>query len=75
MTTYIPVSCELHTELELSVIKRKKLSITITKSPNEIEIEPLDILTMDKSEFLRAKKDNGEIIDIRLDFIKSYQIL
>ncbi len=77
MDKYIPVSCQLHSELELAIMHNKKLKINVNKSSENsfLTIKPYDVITKDKCEFLLGKDSEGNAIDIRLDQIRAFQIL
>ena len=77
MQPYIPVSCQLHSELELMIMHEKTLQLKLNNSHETTEnlvAKPYNILTKDKNEFLQLKNTIGELIDIRLDRIVSFKI-
>ena len=77
MEKYVPVSCQLHSELELVIMHENMLQIKLLNSqemPESIIVKPYNIFIKDKEEFLQAKNSSGESITIRLDRIISFQI-
>ena len=78
MTNYQPVSCAMHSELELAIMHGKQLKMYF-KQLNKtltLNIIPGDIVTRkDKGEFLLACNESGDPIEIRLDAIINFSIL
>lgn len=71
---YNTISCEKHSELELLIMHGKTLQIELEKQT--ITITPYDIVSRkDSGEFLLGKNQQGELIEFRLDQIKSYTII
>ena len=68
---YIPISCDLHSQLELAIMHQRKISIKIESNTTEYKITPLDIFIKSKSEYLKYLQDGHQDTDIiRLDKIK-----
>lgn len=81
-TTYQPVSCAMHSELELAIMHGKHLCIRLKQPDSSTlsEIKPYDICCRKNSdklngEYLLATGQSGLDIEIRLDNIHSFQIL
>lgn len=58
MQPYIPVSCQLHSELELMIMHEKTLQLklrTYQETTESLVAKPYNILTKDKIEFLQLK--------------------
>ena len=71
---YNTVSCEKHSELELLIMYGKTIQIELEK--RTLTITPYDIVSRkDSGEFLLGKTRQGELIELRLDQIKSYNII
>ncbi len=76
MNQYKPISCELHSQLELAIIKKQKLKLKLANSLDFITIEAIDIYIKNKSEFLIYKNiKNGLLFEIRLDQIQSFDLI
>ena len=75
---YQPVSCQLHSELELSIMHNKTIQIQI-KSESGIltrTITPVDIISRSgNGEFLLAEDNNRNKLEIRLDQILYFDVL
>ena len=67
---YHPVSCSLHSELELAAMHRTKLDITTTDGRYSGHIS--DIVVKNSAEFLLLEDGSGETHEIRLDSIRSF---
>jgi transcriptional antiterminator Rof (Rho-off) len=75
--SYIPVSCQQHSEFELAIMRGQKVQLTYTiKTGKRLHSEflPLDLLTRNGEEFL-VVSDGKAKQDIRLDHIEKMRIL
>lgn len=75
---YKPVSCDIHSQLELLIMHGKRLQVEYIHNDDIIKqiITPHDIVTRkDKGEFLLATNDSEEALEIRLDTLKYFQAL
>lgn len=75
---YQPISCDLHSQYELAIMHKSKLSLTWLKDGDlvrETNITPVDVQTKNKAEFLIAKKSGQENIVLRLDHIVEMRVL
>lgn len=74
---YQPISCELHSQYELAIMHKNKLSLTLrtdnSNSSNKI-VTPTNIETKDKAEYLIIA-DGNKNSRIRLDHILKMRIL
>lgn len=69
---YIPVCCELHSRYELAIIQRQSLNL-VWQDGQQTHIStvmPLDLQTKRGREFLIARDQQGELLQIRLDYIQ-----
>jgi len=75
---YKPVSCEIHSEYELAIIRGQQLQIcwkpTKNKPITEI-LTPYNVVTHKGAEYLLARTANDEEKKIRLDkIIEAYPV-
>ena len=71
-TPYQPVSCALHSEYELAIIRKTKLELVYLDDKQEqhtLRVYPIDLQTSNGEEFLLTKTTAGEALRIRLDHI------
>jgi len=74
---YKPVSCEVHSEYELTIMRGQQLQITWQVQPDNLITEilkPYDLITSEGSEFLLVQSASGEDKKIRLDKIIEAQL-
>ena len=73
---YQPISCAMHSELELAIMHGKTLMVYYTKANAPmIEIKPSDVITRghdEKGEFLVGSDSSGKPVEIRLDKINRF---
>lgn len=75
-TTYQPIECGLHSEYELAIMHKSRISLSwLDQNENELTetIEPIDLLIRDKQEFLKFCTQNNTTIEIRLDRITNFK--
>ena len=75
MTCYQPISCDLHSQLELAIMHEQHLQIEFVQADERLSltIKPLDIIARkDKGEFLIAENESGQTMEIRLDKLLSF---
>ena len=75
---YQPISCELHSQYELAIMHKNKLELSWIENNVLVEqsnIQPLDVLTRDKAEYLVAINEDNEKLFLRLDQITKMRIL
>lgn len=75
---YQPVSCDLHSELELNIMHGKRLQIQFSKDDEllTLVIKPMDIVSRrGEGEFLLAIDESGQALEMRLDKIRNFQAL
>lgn len=68
---YQPVSCAVHSEYELAIMHRQKLTLTWQEGDQQLTatVLPLDLVTERHAEFLLAEDQSGQTLRIRLDQI------
>ena len=72
MSDYTPISCALHSEYELAIMRRTTMVLQWRDRSGEIvtgEILPTDLNTRPDGEYLTATTAEGRSIRIRLDQI------
>ena len=73
---YTPVSCQLHSELELAIIRQRNIILVLKDPPaHHLTVTPLDILTDHRQEFLVVNHPIQKQLNIRLDNIESLTII
>ena len=78
MKSYQPVSCSMHSELELAIMHGKQLKVHFSNADGTLTltIKPHDVITRkNEGEFLLAYDEAGKPLEIRLDSILKFQIL
>ena len=69
---YRPISCALYAQFEHWIIYRQKLRVVWyePQRTNHLEqLKPMDLQTRNHEEFLIARRDIGETVELRLDRI------
>lgn len=70
---YQPISCDLHSQYELAIMHKDKLSLTWHKEGGnitEMDVIPVDVQTKNKAEYLVVKiPRQNDLVFIRLDYI------
>lgn len=71
---YRPVSCALHSELELAIMHGRWLELRWKENGRRrtARLRPRDLQTRDGSEFLIVEDGRGNRLRIRLDHIESF---
>lgn len=76
---YQAISCDLHSQYELAITHKNKLSLTWSNEEDVVtqsNIIPVDALTKNKAEYLVAKKhEQNDVFLIRLDHIIEMNII
>ena len=74
---YVPVSCEMHSELELFVMHRQRLRLRWHDSASNITQEtillPVDVCAQHGAEYLHAIGSDHKPLIIRLDRVHEYK--
>ena len=72
MSGYRPIACSDHERLELAVLKRQWLDLSIAAGERTglHRLLPLDVYTRDGAEWLTAENESGERLTLRLDWLQ-----
>ena len=76
--SYQPVSCQLHSELELIIMHKQTIQLQLkSESGSRLEtVIPYNIITRSGvGEFLLAEDRNRKKLEIRLDQIQHFKVL
>ena len=75
MADYQPIACALHERLEFSVLRKIPLELHYADEMGSYQerVLPIDVATRDHAEWLKFKRENGEVAEIRLDLIVSFK--
>ena len=68
-TPYQPVSCQLHSEIELLSMHAQNCQVFLHHQSLPVTGIIRDVVVKDKAEFLQLQSTTGELINIRLDHI------
>lgn len=71
---YQPISCAQHERLELCVLRKSYLEVHYESEGGSVQERafPMDVLTRNGEEWFKFKRENGELVEIRLDRIISF---
>lgn len=72
MTDYRPVACEIYAELELAILRHKRLRLVwrdCDGTHHVATLRPKDLLTRQHEEFLISEDSEANLVEIRLDRI------
>lgn len=75
---YQPISCDLHSQYELAIMHKNKLSLSWLEDGEVVTgtgITPVDVQTKNKAEYLIAKTAEQQDLCLRLDHIVEMHIL
>jgi Rho-binding antiterminator len=75
---YTPIPCATYSELELMIMHTEKLRLSFIAAGNMMRIEslfPQDLRTHKKGEYLIAESPSGVSRVLRLDRIRSFEIV
>jgi len=78
MTYYTPIDCDLHSEYELRILQQRPLRIRWRGPDGQHHIDtlqPLDLVTRNREEFLVTANRQGQRLEIRLDRIAATEVL
>jgi Rho-binding antiterminator len=73
--SYRPISCVQHERLEFAVLRRLPLLLEYEEAGAVVQekVMPLDVLTRDGAEWLTMRLPEGNVRELRLDRIRSFQ--
>jgi Rho-binding antiterminator len=72
---YRPIACDLYSEYELAILHRQQLRLTWVADNviyNQV-VQPLDLKTENKQEFLLCQTEAGKALRIRLDYVRKME--
>lgn len=72
MTDYTPIDCGVYSRYELAILHRRRLRVSWREPGGQSHIEvlqPRDLRTREHEEFLIAETREGELLELRLDYI------
>ncbi len=72
--SYKPISCAMYDTYEIAIMHGNSLRLVWKDESNQHNIsilKPLDLQTREGAEFLIASTDDGETLQLRLDYIES----
>jgi Rho-binding antiterminator len=72
---YMPIACVQHERLEFSVLRRIPLMLEYRlEGQDRVEkVMSLDVATRDGAEWLKFRREDGSVEEIRLDRILSFE--
>ena len=73
MNDYRSVSCDLHSQYELAILRRERWRIDGVSNRGEeqgLPGRPLDLVTRSGEELLQFEAESGELLEFRLDQIR-----
>lgn len=75
VVSYVPISCDLHSEYELAILHRQWLQLAWTDRDviRDEVVLPLDLRTTNGEEFLVCRAKDNVTQNIRLDRIRRMQ--
>lgn len=74
---YVPISCDLHSEYELAILRRQRLRLVWADSNvlHDDVVLPLDLKTAHQEEYLICRTQDDTLREIRLDQIRRMNTL
>lgn len=66
---YQPVSCQLHSEIELHAMHRDRVCIRRLDDKQKLNGIIRDVVIRDRAEYLQLETTAGELLELRLDKI------
>ena len=73
MGEYRAVSCDLHSQYELAILRRERWRIDGVSNRGEergLTGRPVDLITRSGEELLQFEAESGELLEFRLDRIR-----
>ena len=70
---YQPIACMQHERLEFSILRRIPLMLAYEGQDRVEKVMPLDVATRDGAEWLKFRRKDGSLEEIRLDRILSVE--
>lgn len=78
MSDYIPVDCGLYSRYELAILRRQRLRVSWRDPAGETHIAmltPHDLQTRAGAEFMLAEDQDGQRLELRLDWVQHVEEL
>jgi transcriptional antiterminator Rof (Rho-off) len=69
--SYQPVSCQLHSEIELHATRGSLVNLKTDTPDSTVTGRIIDITIHDKAEYVVVETENRQTIEIRLDHIQT----
>ncbi len=71
-TDYVPISCAFHSEYELAILRRQRLRLVWNDSSviRDQVVQPFDLRTTNRGEFLICRTEGDTTQNIRLDRVQ-----
>lgn len=72
MSDYRPIACADHERLEFAALTRQWLEVNVTAGDHagRQRVLPQDVYTREGAEWLLAETGSGELLTLRLDWLK-----
>jgi Rho-binding antiterminator len=77
MSEYTPIDCGLYSQYELAILHHRRLRISWRDNQGETHIgilTPRDLQTREGAEFMIAEDQDGQSLELRLDWIQHVEI-
>ncbi|MCW9058848.1 MAG: transcriptional antiterminator, Rof [Gammaproteobacteria bacterium] len=78
MSEYTPIDCELYNQYELAILHHRRLRVCWRDTRDETHIAmltPRDLQTREGAEFMIAEDQDGQSLELRLDWIQHVEML
>ena len=78
MSDYTPIDCALYSQYELAILHHRRLRVSWRDPVGETHIAmliPRDLQTRDGAEYMIAEDQDGQALELRLDWIQHVDAL
>lgn len=78
MSEYTPIDCGLYSQYELAILHHRRLRVSWRDTQGETHIAmltPRDLQTREGAEFMIAEDQDGQSLELRLDWIQHVEEL
>jgi len=78
MADYTPIDCGLYSEYELAILQGERLRISWCQPDDQPRIDvlkPRGLQTRNREEYLIAEQQDGQHLELRLDYIRRIEII
>lgn len=75
---YEPIECGLHSEYELAIMHKSAIQLTWiddNQHTRSEQVKPVDLVTREKQEYLKAQTRDNILLEIRLDKIQRFKVI